>query len=249
MSQTIGIMIDPSNETFTKVKFSAEDVFNEAKAMGGYDLAYIQNLSDQVCLVIDDEGLLKPNAYYTLGYDRSPMAGKGFLFGRDTRGDICSLPWDWLMHFLRPDNREKHVTFYKSDLALEAGIQAGKVDRPRNVVSSLGPDFKPIPGTENVIGEWHPRLTEDELNSSNLRITNMTNIEIRFTEEPDIIDIRLNYASFSQVITSITGLYRLVLENIHDNDPIKEGLEAALELNISIRETLSEFIEKVKELN
>jgi hypothetical protein len=148
------LMIDPHEQTLTVQTFTKANAFNEAKELGGYDLADIRSLGERFCLVVDDEGLLKPNAYFSLGDDPQMLAGRAFMFGRDAEGEFTSLQPNMIVHLLDPANMHKHVHWYKTDFEAERAIKQGILDRPRSVFSSMGPDLKPVPGTETVLWSW-----------------------------------------------------------------------------------------------
>jgi hypothetical protein len=144
-----GFLIDPTTRTVEKKSFPADTLFKDVKKLGGYDLGDIRCLTSDVCLIVDDEGLLKPNHYWAFKGDPNPMAGKAFIIGTDPGGNFCSMrlaitvPQIFAM-----------ILWFEDDNDLETAIMAGLVDRPRSVMSDMGPDFNPIPGTEKVIWEW-----------------------------------------------------------------------------------------------
>lgn len=150
-----GFFIDPVTRTVTEMKLEAKTLFNKVKELGGYDLGDIRRITDDVSLIVDDEGLLKPNAYWAFKGDPHPMAGKAFLIGMDREGEFCSMS-----PFIVASQISKMILWFENDADVEAAIASGLVDRPRSTMGSLGPDLQKVPGTETVLWEWHGKVEE-----------------------------------------------------------------------------------------
>ena len=90
---TKAILIDPFTETVSNVTLvdtKIQTIYN----LLGCDLITITSAFG-ADMILDDEGLLKDSdsqAYFKIGIDSQPYAGKALLVGSDPEGNFASLP-------------------------------------------------------------------------------------------------------------------------------------------------------------
>lgn len=90
---TKAILIDPFTETVSNVTLvdtKIQTIYN----LLGCDLITITSAFG-ADMILDDEGLLKDSdsqAYFKIGIDSQPYAGKALLVGSDEEGNFASLP-------------------------------------------------------------------------------------------------------------------------------------------------------------
>ena len=84
------ILINPFDETITEVEYSGD--FKQIYKLIDCDYFTISRLCDSDDLFVDDEGLLKPNRYFT--WSGQPFAGKGLILGHDDEGESIATTYD-----------------------------------------------------------------------------------------------------------------------------------------------------------
>ena len=94
MKQIKAILIDPFTETVSQVTL-VDTKLQTYYHLLGCDLITIAGLADGVDMILDDEGLLKDSssqAYFKMGINSQPFAGKALIVGTDEEGETVSVP-------------------------------------------------------------------------------------------------------------------------------------------------------------
>ena len=83
-----GLLIDPFEQTVTRVELSEDSTFADAKKHMQLDGPLdVVTLSDDTMVIVDDEGLLKNNnRYFKLSEFHQPLAGRAIIVGYDEMG-------------------------------------------------------------------------------------------------------------------------------------------------------------------
>ena len=89
-----GLLIDPFEQTVTRVELSEDSTFADAKKhmqlKGPLDVV---TLSDDTMVIIDDEALLKNDMrYFKLTEFHTPLANRAIVVGYDEEGATTSCP-------------------------------------------------------------------------------------------------------------------------------------------------------------
>ena len=124
-----GLLIDPFEQTVTRVELSEDSTFADAKKHMQLDGPLdVVTLSDDTMVIVDDEGLLKDEVlggqrYFKLSEFHQPLAGRAIVVGYDDEGATISgsynadtiqwMPEDHVeepfMQFIPiPDEKEMH---------------------------------------------------------------------------------------------------------------------------------------------
>ena len=88
------ILIDPFTETVSQVTL-VDTKLQTYYNLLGCSLITMAGLADGVDMILDDEGLLKDphsQAYFKMGINSQPFAGKALIVGTDEEGNTVSLP-------------------------------------------------------------------------------------------------------------------------------------------------------------
>jgi hypothetical protein len=80
---TIVILIDPMTETVTETDFNGS--IEDAYRVLGCELVDIVRLPHGNMLIVDDEGLLKPNRVFAIDGYHGMLAGKALLIGDNSK--------------------------------------------------------------------------------------------------------------------------------------------------------------------
>ena len=88
------ILIDPFTETVSQVTL-ADTKLQTLRTLIDCDIITMAGLADGVDMILDDEGLLKDSksqAYFKIGINSQPFAGKALIVGTDEEGSTVSVP-------------------------------------------------------------------------------------------------------------------------------------------------------------
>lgn len=88
------ILIDPFTETVSRVTL-VDTKLQTFRTLLDCDIITMAGLADGVDMILDDEGLLKDSksqAYFKMGINSQPFAGKALVVGTDDEGNTVSLP-------------------------------------------------------------------------------------------------------------------------------------------------------------
>lgn len=91
---TKAILIDPFTETVSLVTL-VDTKLQTFRTLLDCDIITMAGLANGVDMILDDEGLLKDSksqAYFKMGINSQPFAGKALVVGTDDEGNTVSLP-------------------------------------------------------------------------------------------------------------------------------------------------------------
>ena len=91
---TRAILIDPFTETVSQVTL-VDTKLQTLRTLIDCDIITMTGLADGVDMILDDEGLLKDSssqAYFKIGINSQPFAGKALIVGTDDEGNTVSVP-------------------------------------------------------------------------------------------------------------------------------------------------------------
>lgn len=147
------ILIDPETKTVKQIEleYDGRSLENFHEVMG-CDIVDLVRLTDHHMLLVDDEGLLKPNYHFMFPDSNVPFSGKACLVGNNEAGDIVNT-------YLKPGAdivMKLTIKWFGDDEGLEEAINKGRVSRPATTFASMGPNLEAIEETRKTIWEWAP---------------------------------------------------------------------------------------------
>jgi len=144
------ILIDPENKTTKEFDIDLPKEGNRLKPF--YDLIGCRlcetiDLGKDLCLVIDEEGLLSANHHFRIiGWSNAPIAGKAVMMRRDGAGELMPLQG------LTAERLALYLDWLGDDNGLEEAIVAGRIERP---VTTFATSFEPNAPKE-ILWSWSP---------------------------------------------------------------------------------------------
>lgn len=135
-------LIDPTEKTVVEIDYDGD--FRSIYTLIEAELfAAVFLNTNQDCVYIDDEGLLKPNTFFQIQGYPNPLAGKGLVLGTNAEGESIepSLNLSWLrLNVSFPNNQ--HVVDAAKSGAFDCTVTTFERDKSvTKLLNKVTPQF------------------------------------------------------------------------------------------------------------